>query len=176
MPIIGVIATEATVRSKAYERAIHRRRHHARLLLQPAPLLVPIIEEGRDGHDPLVQLALKQYLAPLVRNRMDVLVLGCTHYPVLRQTIEALVGQKVSVIDSAEQCAQDVARRVRAKGLDRAGGGSPGSLRSFVTDDPLRFKRLASRFLGVEINVPVWVSPDELYAQPSEPMRISVPA
>ena len=176
VPIIGVIATEATVRSKAYERAIHRRRHHARLLLRPAPLLVPIIEEGRDGDDPLVQLALKQYLAPLVRNRMEVLVLGCTHYPVLRQPIEALVGPKVTVIDSAEQCAQDVARRVRDKELGRPPGGPVGSLQSFVTDDPLRFKRLASRFLGVEIDVPVWVSPDELYGQRSEPMRISVPA
>ena len=85
VPTIAVLATEATVRSKAYERAIHRRRHHARLLMRPAPLLVPIIEEGRTVNDPLVRMALQQYLEPLIRNRMNVLVLGCTHYPVYRE-------------------------------------------------------------------------------------------
>ena len=64
MPIIGVIATEATVRSGAYERAIHRRRNHARLLLRPTPLLVPIIEEGRGTDDPLVRLALSNISGP----------------------------------------------------------------------------------------------------------------
>src|SRR4051812_40260130 len=83
-PIIGVIATEATVRSKAYERAIHRRRHYARLLLMPTPLLVPIIEEGRDARDPLVRLALEQYLKPMFDRNIDVLLLGCTHYPMLK--------------------------------------------------------------------------------------------
>lgn len=177
VPVIGVIATEATVRSKAYERAIHRRRHHARLLLRPTPLLVPIIEEGRTGDDPLVQLSLQQYLAPLIRNRMEVLVLGCTHYPILRHAIQAVVGKTVKVIDSAEQCAQDVARRLVDKGMAKAPGRESGSVRAYVTDDPLRFKKLASRFLGVELDLPVWVSPDALYTQRTEPpVRLSVPA
>src|SRR5688572_4556602 len=88
VPVIGVIATEATVRSRAYERAIVRRRAHARLLLKPTPLLVPIIEEGRAEDDPLVRLALRQYLEPLVRHRIQVLVLGCTHYPILKRPIQ----------------------------------------------------------------------------------------
>ena len=116
VPVIGVLATEATVHSKAYERAIHRLRNHARLLLRPAPLLVPIIEEGRREDDPLVRLALRQYLDPLVRRGMDVLVLGCTHYPILRRAVVAAVGPGVAVIDSAEQCAEDVARRLPAAG------------------------------------------------------------
>jgi glutamate racemase len=208
VPIIGVMATEATVRSKAYERAIHRRRHHARLLLRPAPLLVPIIEDGRGSDDPLVQLALKQYLQPLLKHNVDVLVLGCTHYPILKDLIQELVGPKVKVIDSAEQCAEDVARRLQAAGLLRSpflraegdvedippgGAGAEsheltdrveqgrlshqGTFRAFVTDDPIRFKRLASRFLGVEIQTPTWVAPDDLYGPaPQEPVRLSVPA
>jgi glutamate racemase len=182
VPVIGVIATEATIRSKAYERAIHARRKYARLLLKPTPLLVPIIEEGRRPDDPLVQLALRQYLLPLMQVGIDVLVLGCTHYPVLKEAIAQIVGPKVRVIDSADQCVQDVAQRLRARGLARAdesaaAGGRPGALRTFVTDDPLRFRQLASRFLGVEIEVPTWVAPDELYRPGDEqPVRLTASA
>jgi glutamate racemase len=167
VPIIGVIATEATVRSRAYERAICHRRNHARLLLKPTPLLVPIIEEGRRDTDPLLRLALEQYLAPLKEKGVEVLVLGCTHYPILRKMICEIVGPTVKVIDSAEQCAQDVATRLGSKGLvrepSRSGELRPGTLKTFVTDDPIRFRKLASRFLGKEIELPTWVSTDELY-------------
>ena len=190
VPTIAVIATEATIRSRAYDRAIHRRRHHARLLLKATPLLVPIIEEGRGGDDPLVRLALKQYLTPLVTgHKPDVLVLGCTHYPILKDVIRRMLGPSVSVIDSAEQCADDVARRLRAAGslrpepISPESAGAVGDLRCFVTDDPQRFGKLASRFLGFEIAEPTWVSPDELYATklpvaaPAEPaIPISIPA
>ena len=187
VPIIGVIATEATISSRAYERSIVRRRAHARLVLKATPLLVPIIEEGRGEDDPLVRLALRQYLSPLVKHRIEVLVLGCTHYPILKGLIQKLLGPKVRVIDSAEQCAQDVARRLRNAELLRTNDdsiepapddaventetigaalpwGGRGRLRCCVTDDAPRFARLASRFLGFEIPTPTWVSPDELYA------------
>lgn len=174
-PVIGIIATEATIRSKAYERSIHRRRHHARLLLRPTPLLVPLIEEGRRDDDPLVVLAVEQYLRPFLQRGVDVLVLGCTHYPMLRKLIERTTGCSVRVIDSAERCADDVARRLQAAGLLRGAGdrvatlvGSngreTGSLRCFVTDDPPRFERLATRFLGFEIDSPTWVSTEQLHA------------
>jgi len=163
-PTIGIIATEATIRSKAYDRAILRRRNHARLLLQATPLLVPIIEEGRDGEDPLVRLALKQYLTPMVQRGMDVLVLGCTHYPMLKNIIVKMVGSGVSVIDSAEQCAQDVAARLQRASLLRADSAYQGQLRCFVTDDSPRFAKLAAKFLGVKINPPTWVAPETLYA------------
>lgn len=181
VPTIAVMATEATVKSKAYERAIHRRRHHARLLLRPAPLLVPIIEEGRKSNDPLVRLALQQYLEPLIRNQMDVLLLGCTHYPVYRELIQEIVGPAVAVIDSAQQCAEDVARRLGASGMaqSRSPGVTPrGSFNCFVTDDAARFQRLASRFLGVGIEMPAAVAPEELYATAiaAAPLRLSIPA
>lgn len=193
VPTIAVLATEATVRSRAYERAIHRRRNHARLLLRPAPLLAPIVEEGRKATDPLVRLALRQYLEPLIRHRMDVLVLGCTHYPIYRELIQELAGPSVRVIDSAQQCAEDVSRRLRAAGLlsrnsplsqpgrSQAGllqgGASRNNLQCFVTDDPARFQKLAPRFLGIEIDKPTWVAPDALYGPiQTPPIRLSIPA
>jgi glutamate racemase len=181
VPAIGVIATEATVRSKAYERAIFRRRNLARVMLRPTPLLVPMIEEGRTGDDPLVETALRQYLQSMILRKVDVLVLGCTHYPLLKKAIAKVIGPQVQLIDSAEQCAQDVARRLARKGLlggevntpgelgspdDTAGMDGPepatGSLRTFVTDDPDRFAFLAARFLGMEIERPTLVEPGEL--------------
>jgi glutamate racemase len=182
-PIFGVIATEATIRSKAYERAIHRRRQHARLLLCPTALLVPIIEEGRGTNDPLVQLAVKQYLTPLMKHRMDVLVLGCTHYPIFKDLISQMVGSRVRVIDSAEQCADDVARRLKDRSLLRtevAAEGElkarEGSLRCFVTDDPKRFAALAPRFLGCAVVTPSWVSLEQLSGERIAAISISVPA
>lgn len=179
-PVIGVIATEATIRSKAYERAILRRRNLAQVMLRPTPLLVPMIEEGRTSDDPLVESALRQYLQSMMLRGLDVLVLGCTHYPLLKRAIEKVVGPKVRLIDSADQCAQDVARRLGRKELLRVEVKSPddtaamdahdlllGSLRTFVTDDPQRFSSLAGRFLGMEIEPPTLVRPPEV----SEPNR-----
>jgi len=181
VPVIGVIATEATVRSRAYVRAICHRRNHARLLLRPTPLLVPLIEEGRSDSDPVLLLALEQYLAPFREKGIDVLVLGCTHYPILRNVIGQILGPQVKVIDSAEQCAQDVARRLAAKRLVHhtmpTGKEGIGGLKTFVTDDPARFRRLAPRFLGTDLETPTWVSPDELYdPRPAVSVHLSVPA
>jgi len=162
-PLIAIMATEATIWSKAYERAIHRRRHHARLLLRPAPILVPLVEEGRESTDPLIKLALTQYLHPLVARGADVLVLGCTHYTLLKPMIRKLSGNSMRLIDSSERCAEDVARRLAAANL-LYGGSKQGSLRCFVTDDSPRFRTLAMKFLGQETEPPVLVSPDELYA------------
>jgi glutamate racemase len=162
-PVIGIIATEATIRSRAYERHILRRRQHARLMLRPTPLIVPLIEEGRGEDDPVVALALEQYLRPMVQRGMDVLVLGCTHYPILKPLIARTVGEQVRVIDSAEQCAEDVARRLQAAGLLRGPAVASGSLRCFVTDDPARFRSLGTRFLGMQIDSPAWVPVDELH-------------
>src|SRR5882672_9120316 len=111
-PVIGIIGTEATIRSRAYEQAIIRRRQLAKVFALPTPLLAPIIEDGRAVEDPLVQIALKQYLQPLMAKAINVLVLGCTHYPIYREAISAMVGNNVAVIDSADQCAQDVQRRL----------------------------------------------------------------
>jgi glutamate racemase len=174
VPNIGIIATEATVRSKAYGRAILRRRSMAQVLLRATPLLVPMIEEGRSSDDPVVELALRQYLQGMMARKLDVLVLGCTHYPLIKKAIAKVTGPKVRLIDSAEQCAQDVAMRLGRKQLLRRESVVPGWFRSFVTDDPQRFATLASRFLRTKIELPVMVEPRELYSPPSAgPLRVS---
>jgi len=165
VPMIGIMATEATIWSKAYEKAIHRRRHHARLLLRPTPLLVALVEEGRDDNDALVKLALQQYLHPLVQRGVDVLILGCTHYTLLKEIIARTVGKPTVLIDSVQQCAEDVARRLQATGLLRGGPiGGAGGLRCFVTDESPRFRSLARRFFGGDVEAPTRVSMAELYA------------
>ena len=167
-PVIGVLATEATIRSKAYEHALARRRHHARLLFRPAPLLVPIIEEGRASDDPLVALAVNQYLEGMIQKGLDVLLLGCTHYPMLKGVIARTVGPEVAVIDSADQCAEDVYRRLLSGGMLRGESNRSGRLHCFMTDESPRFGILARRFLGCEILPPTWVSPEDLYRTAEE--------
>jgi len=163
-PRIAVIATEATVKSKAYEQAIYRRRHHAVMDLMPATLLVPIIEDGRNENDVIVRVALTQYLKPLIDRKPDVLVLGCTHYPIFKRLITRMMGSKCRVIDSAEQCAQDVTQRLAISGM-AAPDQTVGSLNCFVTDDPDKFRSLARRFLGTELQQPTRVTPEELNAE-----------
>lgn len=155
-PTIGVVATEATIQSKAYEIAISPRRHHARLVLRAAPLLVPIVEEGRDLADPLVRLAVEQYLRPMLDRAINVLLLGCTHYPILKPVFVEAAGPNVRVIDSSRACAEDVARRLTMARLLRARDEKLGQgwFRTFVTDNSARFAALAGRFLGFEIEQP----------------------
>lgn len=176
VPNIGVIATEATIKSKAYDRAIMRRRHLAHVFLRATPLLVPMIEEGRTSEDPLVEMALRQYLQGMLLQKIDVLVLGCTHYPLLKPAIAKVVGPRVKLIDSAEQCAQDVARRLARRQMLRSPTASKtgekndsdkvespaGSMRAFVTDDPSRFASLAGHFLQLPIDKPTLIDSHQL--------------
>lgn len=179
-PVIGVIATEATIRSKAYDRAILRKRNFARVLLQPTPLLVPMIEEGRPINDPLITLALQQYLDPMLKRGLDVLVLGCTHYPILKPAIANLCASKVAIIDSATRCAEDVAHRLRELKLPQSshlpqdqGDELADRLSCYVTDNPPRFAQLALQFLGVKLPPPICVSPDLLYDnRPQQPASV----
>lgn len=167
-PLLAILATEATLRSKAYERALARRRNKAVLLLRPAPLLVPIIEEGREATDPLVRLALRQYLHPLIARQMQVLILGCTHYAVYKSAIAQIVGGGVAVIDASQRCADDVVRRLRSARRLKEGG--VGRLRSYVTEDPTRYRLLALKMVGLTIDEPELVPLDQLPS--AEPVRV----
>lgn len=171
-PLIGILATEASIWSRAYEKAIHSRRHHARLLLRPAPLLVPLVEEGREETDALMKLALQQYLHPIASRGADVLIMGCTHLTLLKKLIARFVGKNTVLIDSAERCAEDVARRLQATGLLRSArdwndpddsSTCGDQLRCFVTDEPPRYRSLARRFLGEDPGAPIVVTLDELH-------------
>ena len=97
---VGVIATEATVRSRAYPRALEKLRPELAVLAQPCPLLVPLVEEGWLD-DEITERVIRRYLAPLLEWGMDTLVLGCTHYPLLEATLRRVVGPEVALVDSA---------------------------------------------------------------------------
>src|SRR5437667_2039828 len=110
---IGMIGTSATIRSQSYDRAILARDHEASVFAQACPLLVPLVEEGLIHHS-VTTTILKEYLAPLMKRRIDTLVLGCTHYPLLKNAIRAVVGRKVCLVDSAESCARFLQERLDA--------------------------------------------------------------
>jgi glutamate racemase len=147
---IGILATAGTIASGAYPRAVSQISTRAEVIGQPAPLLVPLAEEGwLTGEVP--RLAVRRYLEPLAQAGVDVIVLGCTHYPLLRELIEEEVRQRigpdVAVVDSARATALEVRAFLEARDLARRGAPERG-VRLLVTDVPGTFRETASRFLG----------------------------
>jgi glutamate racemase len=145
---IGVIGTTGTIRSQAYVRAIHAEAPDARVTAIACPLFVPLVEEGWTNHE-AAQLVAEEYLAPLVKEGVDTLVLGCTHYPLLKPLIGEIVGRSVRLIDSAEETAADTRRMLAANDLAAADGD--GEYRFIASDDPQQFLTLGRRFLGEAI-------------------------
>jgi glutamate racemase len=152
---IGVIATPATVRSHAYQRAIHDERPEVEVREHPTPTLVPLVEAG-DLSGAAVEATVETALAPLLMvghdragqaEQIDTLLLGCTHYPLLRPLIAALVGEQVAIVDSATATASAVAEILAVNGL-----GSPGDVepthRQLTTGDADAFHTLAARLFG----------------------------
>jgi glutamate racemase len=141
---VGVIATEGTVRSKAYTRAIHALDPNIEVIESAAPLFVSLAEEGWANTHVAREVA-EIYLSPLLDANIDTLVLGCTHYPILRDTIEHVIGDKVTIVDSAETTAASV---LAAIGTSSNG---PAKHTFLVTDAEERFRRIAGEFLESEI-------------------------
>ena len=143
--VVGVIATEGTVRSKAYTKAIHALNPGIEVIESAAPLFVPLAEEGWANTHVAREVA-EIYLEPLIDAGIDTLVLGCTHYPILRGTIEKVVGDKVKIVDSAETTAQTV-----KEALGSSANLSDPRRQFLVTDAEERFRRIAGEFLEQEI-------------------------
>ncbi len=143
---IGVIGTQGTVASGAYQAAIRRERPGADVVARACPLFVPLAEEGwTDPGDEIVRGIVRRYLAPMRESGVDTLVLGCTHYPLLEAAIAAeLPG--VALVDSARAIAAEVRERVGPDAPERQ-----GAHRFFVTDAPEKFLAVAGRFLGREV-------------------------
>ena len=155
VPRIGVIATEATVASNAYFEAIRRVSATAEVFQAGCPLFVPLAEEGWTGETETFSIARK-YLAEMEKFRPDAVVLGCTHYPILREVIQQTVGENVKLVDSGEATADEVAVLLLEKGL-----ANPNEVTGrrrlcddldhfYVTDAADRFGRVAQRFLGIK--------------------------
>ncbi len=143
---IGIIGTEATIASGAYQRAIHNINPEIEVIAVACPLFVPLAEEGWTTHA-VTEMVAREYLARLCDSPADALVLGCTHYPILRPIIERVMGEKVRCIDSGEEVALEVARQIEENGLARA-KGEPRAEYFYVTDSAARFRRVAELFLG----------------------------
>jgi glutamate racemase len=162
---IGVLATEATIDSGAYQQEIQRLDTARDVVAVAAPLLVPIVEEGREESDPIVLHVLCDYLRSLQRRRVGALILGCTHYPLLSGAIAKLMGPEVELISSARAAALEVQRLVCSNGM-----GNPrregGRLHCYTTDKPERFVRLAQRFGGQRPLRTLFVGTDELEVRP----------
>jgi len=143
---VVVLATEATIASHAYQRALAERKIATQE--KPCPLFVPLVEEGWIEH-PVTEQVARIYLDSVFNSQTqaaDVLLLGCTHYPLLRPLLERLVPAGVSIVDSAESTAQAVRTHFQSLHLPAAGEGP--YLRFFATDSVEKFRRLGERFLG----------------------------
>lgn len=143
---VGVIATEGTIRSGAYRRAIQRLAPHAEVIEASAPLFVPLAEEGW-GNTHVARQVAEIYLGPLLDAHIDTLVLGCTHYPILRPTIEQVVGDAIRIVDSAETTADAVRDALQNPSTN----GEP-KRQFLVTDDEERFRRIAAEFLEAQVD------------------------
>lgn len=144
---IGIIGTAGTVRSGAYERAIRALRPDAQVTAKACPLFVPLVEEGWVDH-PVTRDVAREYLAPLLEEGIDTLVLGCTHYPLLRSQLCRELGSDVKLIDSAAETAAEIGRVLRERGIAAAVRSEPPRHRFIASDDPLQFLQLGQRFLG----------------------------
>lgn len=143
--VIGVIGTQATISSKSYEKAIKKINPKAKVISQSCPLFVPLAEEGLIDSK-ATQLIAEQYLKNLKKTRMDVLILGCTHYPVLKNTIQKVVGKNILLIDSAQPTAIKLKQVLEKKNL--INGKSRVRHEFFVTDAPEKVYKVAATFLG----------------------------
>lgn len=142
---VGVIGTEATIGSGAYEKAIKRLAPEVEVHSLACPLFVPLVEEGWINND-VTSLVAEKYLAPLKGRVIDTLVLGCTHYPLLKEIISRVIGSGITLIDSATETAKEVAD-VLEKLKWKGDGHGAGTRRYYVTDTPTRFEKIGKLFL-----------------------------
>jgi glutamate racemase len=156
---IGVIGTAGTIKSSAYTRAIKRLAPDAEVLTKACPLFVPLAEEGWTDNQ-VARLTAQTYLQELKDAGIDTLVLGCTHYPLLKQVIAEVMGPDVMLVDSAEETARTVAQVLTRKNILRP-AAEKGNHHYYVSDIPAGFIRVGNRFLGGRLGDVYQVSLDE---------------
>jgi len=146
---IGVIGTPGTVKSGAYERAIRALKPDAEVKSAACPLFVPLVEEGWLDH-PATKLVVREYLEPMQRESIDTIVLGCTHYPLLKPLLAAELGGEIAIIDSAAETAAVVDTVLREKNL-AAPAEAAGHVHYCVSDAVESFTRVGAAFLGDQV-------------------------
>lgn len=151
---IGVVATDGTIRSGSYTRALREMRGELEVYTRACPLFVPLAEEGWVDNE-IARSTARLYLDTLRRSGIDTLILGCTHYPLLQGVIAEVMGEGVRLVDSAAATASEVHRLLEERRLLNI--QSDGSISFFVTDVPERFVRVGSRFLGAGVDAAVQI-------------------
>jgi glutamate racemase len=146
---VGLLATELTVASGRYESLIRTLDAGARVTSVPCPKLVPLIESG-DTYSDEVAAAVREYAAPLKEAGCDTVILGCTHYPLLRPVFQRTFGRDVTLVFSADETAREVAATLARKGFDND-AQREGSYRFLTTGDPSLFRALGERFLQLPL-------------------------
>jgi glutamate racemase len=145
---VGVIGTEATIQSGAYTQALKAADPGVEVYSRACPLFVPLVEEGWTDN-PVVEMTVQQYLAGFKQSGIDTLILGCTHYPLLKKAIRKFMGGGVRLVDSAEETAAELESLLKKAGCARRSGKGGHSF--FVTDAPERFVSVGRRFLGERV-------------------------
>lgn len=154
---VGVIGTKATVRSEAYTKVIQLLDKSITVVSTACPLFVPLVEEGwLTG--PITDSIIRAYLTPLLTQRIDTLVLGCTHYPLLKKSIAAVVGSTVNLVDSAIATATVVRKILHENNLGASRPSSGPEYRFYVSDTVADFERIGKMFLGPKLSKAVKVS------------------
>ena len=147
---VGVIGTTATINSNAYTQALREIESSIQITTQACPLFVPLVEEGW-LNGPVPSEITASYLKNINVENVDTLILGCTHYPLLKPMIQDIVNDNTVLIDSAETVAEEVAIILIEKKMS-ADSSNKGLLKCFVTDSPVQFENIAKRFLGYSLN------------------------
>ncbi len=141
---VGVIGTEGTIYSDAYPEALHALNPKTKVFTQACPLFVPLVEESKLS-GPVIEAVAREYLRPLLRSKIDTLLLGCTHYPLLKPVLQKIAGPKVRIVDSAEETAKSLRLNLESYGGESSGRGSS---KFYVSDLSRKFKEHAQKFLG----------------------------
>jgi glutamate racemase len=161
---VGVIGTSGTIRSERYQEGLRAGGLAVeKIHVQECPLFVPLVEEDKMG-EPIMQLAVDDYLLPLRQAGVDTLILGCTHYPLLKEDIGHFMGPEVALVDSAETLAEAARLRLQEMALLRAEPGRQGELTFYLSDLPWKFAEIGARFLGQPIGEATVVGLDEMEA------------
>lgn len=149
---VGVIGTSATIGSHSYKKRLTEEDSEIKVFEQDCPLFVPLVENGFiDKNDPIVHLTVERYLASLKENNVDTLILGCTHYPILREVIAEVMGDSVSLIDSGMETAYYAKKVLKRENL-LAPETQVGKNEFYVSDTPDNFEKVAEIFLGQNID------------------------
>ena len=155
---IGIIATPATVNSNAYPNSILKLNSKVKISQAACTLFVPLIEEGYINH-PALDLIAKEYLSPMNKSKIDTLVLGCTHYPIIKNTIAKIVGENVNIIDPADKTSDDLVTTLTKLNLTNTSLDKP-VYEFYVTEISPKFNSIGEMFLNTKLSTPQLVSLD----------------